>query len=124
MSYARVVATASAKAYIEQSEAQDRAAECARHTNFRMTKSRAWLDDYYAGRATNDEGLSVRPFTKFNWAPRWSFKRTPPKDLDHNGKEIIEAEFTELADTDAASGNGEAKAGGVIEEAGGFDTPF
>lgn len=89
MSYWHVKRTAEAKAYLDERDAEERARR-ARDTPD-MTKSRGWIDKYRA---------NPRP-SKFNWAPRWPM--TPTKGHE-NGEEIIEGEFTELADAAASGG--------------------
>lgn len=95
----------------------------------RRQRSLAWLEKFRAsGRASR---------TGFDWRPRWPLN--PPGD--DNGKEIIDGEFTVVADADAAGedsrrersqeSRGHATRPG-IEDAqghaqqaeGGFETPF
>ncbi len=132
MSFSRIIATASAKAYLKQRDTEDRILELAQQSSARDEKARAWLADYRAGR------LDVRPFTKFKWEPRYPFNANII-GLD-NGK-TIEGEFTVMAHADAAGkGAGEdvselagseaaARAGGEAAQESaraeiGYDTPF
>lgn len=96
-----------AKRYLAEREAADRI----RPVNERLQRSRAWLDKYLApGRQ--------RP-TAFNWAPRWPIK--PPED--DNGQEIIEGDYTIVADADATGKDARIERaiddGGVEAQAGG-----
>ena len=107
--------------YLAERDAADRI----RPVDERLQRSRVWLDKYLAPNRKRPTG--------FNWAPRWPVK--PPGD--DNGKKIIEGEFTELADADAASegrgqggqaegGSGAAQGslGHAQGDARDFETPF
>jgi hypothetical protein len=76
-----------AKRYLAEREAADRI----RPVDERLQRSRVWLDKYLAPDRKRPTGV--------NWAPRWPVK--PPGD--DNGKEIIEGDYSVVADHDAAS---------------------
>lgn len=107
MSYYHAKKTAEAKRYLDE-----RSREVAiQIVDERRQRSAAWLEKFRAsGRASR---------TGFDWRPRWTLK--PPGD--DNGEEIIEGEFTELADADAAGegsrSEGAIDDGGVETKAGG-----
>lgn len=107
MSYYHAKKTAEAKRYLEDRELMMREKK---HRDMRAEASREWLDEYRS---------HPRP-TRFDWRPSMPVIKpvvtpiTPPGD--YNGKEIIEGEFTELADADASSEgrgqSGQAEGGG------------
>lgn len=93
MSYHRIAATASARAVVEQHD-RERAAE-AKRAMARTEHWRDWLQHYRT---------QPRP-TRFDWRPSLPAIKpvvTPinPQETT-NGKEIIEGEFTVVADADA-----------------------
>lgn len=109
-----------AKRYLDEREVEKALAQ-RKYINERDT---TWLKNYRA---------SGRARTGFDWRPRWPLK--PPGD--DNGKEIIEGEFTVVADADAQGGRGSeqgepaqssqpAQRGGDAPQgrAQDFDTPF
>jgi hypothetical protein len=93
MSYHRFRSIAEAKRFTEQLDADRRAAQA--RVDERYERSKRWLDKYKA-----------RPQrTSFNWStqtPAIPPIVTPINQGETNGKEIIEGEFTVLADADAS----------------------
>jgi hypothetical protein len=110
MSYYHAKRAELAKQYLAERATQDRV-----QADHQLNASRAWLDEYRK---------QPRP-SRFNWAPRWPV--TPPKDID-NGKEVIEGEYTILADTFTPSQEGgerrQPEAGDETSFTSGDRTPF
>lgn len=108
MSYYHAKRTALAKQYLEQREAQERIGP----VDNRLERSRRWLDRYMAQPRRSN----------FDWRPR--FAVTPPKEVDEYGQDIIEGEFTELADAGPAGEQGAITAeSGSAAQAGSGDAP-
>jgi hypothetical protein len=95
VSYYHAKRTALAKQYLEQREAQERIGP----VDNRLERWRRWLDRYMAQPRRSN----------FDWRPR--FAVTPPKEVDEYGQDIIEGEFTELADVASSSGAGDDSSG-------------
>lgn len=96
MSYYHARKVQLAKQYLESRDAEQRP----NREDARMTRSKVWLDRYMA-----------RPRrSNINWEPRYPM--TPPEEQHHGtqGEEIIEGEFTELADFDPSGGIGSEEA--------------
>ena len=100
MSYAFIKSRAAAKEFTEQLDRERRESAARRHAL--LEPSREFIRNYLAGE------LEKKPRTSFDWRPRYAPIKTvvqpyyqPPGET--NGKEIIEGEFTVLADVDAQS---------------------
>jgi hypothetical protein len=106
-----------AKRYLAEREAADRI----RPVDERLQRSRVWLDKYLAPDRKRPTGV--------NWAPRWPVK--PPGD--DNGKEIIEGDYSVVANADATGADSaagrspataEASSSAPQEDPQAFETPF
>lgn len=119
MSYHRFKSVVEAKRFSEQLDAERRME--AHRKRALLAASHGWLQQYRS---------QPRP-TRFDWRPKFPVIQpiaeaiTPPGET--NGQEIIEGEFTRLADADASSEGrgkgGQAEGGSFAPEEGGSFAP-